>query len=261
MLISCGVRIDQGETGEKVDFSDPAAAPLGTDGEAAGAPVTARELAMDAGSAAKAAQSAGTHRGDGAALRRLYRVDRGAGPCLRRDPRLVAASSMSAAGISVANAARFPTAAGLLFGLGLGGFFDGIVLHQILQWHHMMTSAGYPPSQRRQPRVQHFPRRPVSRRHICVHRGGPAPIVAGAQQGQLLWSGKMLAGTLLMGFGIFNVVEGLVDHQLLGIHHVNETVPREQWIFWDLGFLVWGAAMILGGWGLYRGGSGQHSRP
>ena len=38
----------------------------------------------------------------------------------------------------------FPISAGLLFGLGLGGFFDGIVLHQVLQWHHMLTSAGYP---------------------------------------------------------------------------------------------------------------------
>jgi uncharacterized membrane protein len=24
-------------------------------------------------------------------------------------------------------------------GLGLGGFLDGIVLHQVLQWHHMLT--------------------------------------------------------------------------------------------------------------------------
>jgi uncharacterized membrane protein len=30
---------------------------------------------------------------------------------------------------------------GLLFGLGLGGFVDGIVLHEILQWHHMITGA------------------------------------------------------------------------------------------------------------------------
>jgi uncharacterized membrane protein len=30
--------------------------------------------------------------------------------------------------------------AGILFGLGLGGFFDGIVLHQVLQWHHMLSS-------------------------------------------------------------------------------------------------------------------------
>jgi hypothetical protein len=34
----------------------------------------------------------------------------------------------------------FPFAAGLLFGVGLGGFFDGIVLHQLLQWHHMLSS-------------------------------------------------------------------------------------------------------------------------
>ena len=33
--------------------------------------------------------------------------------------------------------------AGVLFGLGLGGFFDGIVFHQILQWHHMV-SVRYP---------------------------------------------------------------------------------------------------------------------
>lgn len=35
---------------------------------------------------------------------------------------------------------RFPLAAAIFFGLGLGGFFDGIVLHQILQWHHMLSS-------------------------------------------------------------------------------------------------------------------------
>ena len=39
---------------------------------------------------------------------------------------------------------RFPLSAGILFGLGLGGFFDGIVLHQVLQWHHMLTNAGVP---------------------------------------------------------------------------------------------------------------------
>ena len=43
------------------------------------------------------------------------------------------------------NPRQFPLSAGILFGLGLGGFFDGIVLHQVLQWHHMLTSAGYPP--------------------------------------------------------------------------------------------------------------------
>jgi uncharacterized membrane protein len=40
----------------------------------------------------------------------------------------------------------FPISAGILLGLGLGGFFDGIILHQVLQWHHMLTSAGFPPN-------------------------------------------------------------------------------------------------------------------
>jgi uncharacterized membrane protein len=59
---------------------------------------------------------------------------------------------------------------------------------------------------------------------------------------------------LLMGFGIFNLAEGIVDHQLLGIHHVNETAPRNQWIIWDLGFLVWGALMLVGGWIVWKSG-------
>jgi len=161
---------------------------------------------------------------------------------------------------SVANAGRFPTSAGVLFGLGLGGLFDGIVLHQVLQWHHMVTSGGYPADSVRNLRFNTFLDGLFHLATYVFIVAGLLLLWRGAQQGQLLWSGKMLAGTLLMGFGIFNVVEGLVDHQLLGIHHVNETVPREQWIYWDLAFLLWGAAMILGGWALYRRGSAGRSR-
>ena len=61
-------------------------------------------------------------------------------------------------------------------------------------------------------------------------------------------------------------MEGIFDHHLLGIHHVNETVPREQWIYWDLGFLAWGAAMLMGGWftlkrGAARRGIRHHTPP
>jgi uncharacterized membrane protein len=62
---------------------------------------------------------------------------------------------------------------------------------------------------------------------------------------------------VLVGFGIFNVVEGVIDHHLLGIHHVNETVPPQQWIYWDVGFLIWGAVMLLSGWALLRTGQEQ----
>ena len=69
--------------------------------------------------------------------------------------------------------------------------------------------------------------------------------------------GKVLTGTILMGFGIFNLVEGIIDHHILGIHHVNETVTDAQWIYWDLGFLLWGAVMLIGGWFLLKTGEEQ----
>jgi uncharacterized membrane protein len=71
-----------------------------------------------------------------------------------------------------------------------------------------------------------------------------------ARQTRLHSSGKVLFGSMLLGFGVFNVVEGIVDHHLLGIHHVNETVPKEQWIYWDVGFIIWGTGMLLAGWWL-----------
>ncbi|WP_193227746.1 DUF2243 domain-containing protein [Aureimonas psammosilenae] len=153
--------------------------------------------------------------------------------------------------------ARFPTAAGILFGLGLGGFFDGIVLHQILQWHHMVTSAGYPADT-----VQNL--RLNTLLDGLFHAATYVFVVLGlvllwrsAHRSHLHWSGKLLGGTLLMGFGLFNLVEGIVDHQILGLHHVNETVPRDQWIYWDIGFLLWGAGMLIGGWMLFRAGKRQ----
>ena len=149
---------------------------------------------------------------------------------------------------------RFPVTAGILLGLGLGGFFDGIVLHQILQWHHIATSAGYPADS-----VENLEFNTLldglfhAVTYIFV-AAGVLLLWRGFATRQAIWSGKMLVGTVLMGFGIFNVVEGLADHHLLGLHHVNETVPREQWLLWDLAFLLWGLAMIVVGWRLFRGG-------
>lgn len=146
----------------------------------------------------------------------------------------------------------FPISAGILLGLGLGGFFDGIVLHQVLQWHHMLTSAGYP--------ADSVPNLELNTLwdglfHAATYLFvllGVSILWHAARRAHGRWPGRMLLATVLMGFGLFNLVEGIVDHHLLGLHHVNETVPREQWLWWDLGFLAWGAAMLLGGWALLR---------
>ena len=66
---------------------------------------------------------------------------------------------------------------------------------------------------------------------------------------------------MFIGFGLFNLVEGIIDHQILGIHHVNETVPPAQWMYWDIGFLVWGALMLVGGWSLMRAGRQETPEP
>ncbi|HLS87387.1 MAG TPA: DUF2243 domain-containing protein [Burkholderiales bacterium] len=148
----------------------------------------------------------------------------------------------------------FPVSAGILLGLGLGGFFDGIVLHQVLQWHHMVTSAGYPPDSVRNLEINTF-------FDGLFHAVTYVFVVAGlvvlwrhARRGHARGSTRLLAGSLLMGFGIFNLVEGVISHHLLGLHHVNETVPPSQWIYWDIGFLVWGALMLAAGWALTRSG-------
>jgi uncharacterized membrane protein len=147
----------------------------------------------------------------------------------------------------------FPISAGILFGLGLGGFFDGIVLHQVLQWHHMLSS-WYP--------VDTIENLKLNTLWDGVfHSATYVFVVVGlfilwraAQQRHLVWSSKLLAGTLLLGWGLFNLVEGIVDHQILGVHHVNELVAQSQRMVWDVGFLAWGAAMLAVGWFMMRAG-------
>ncbi|MDH2308970.1 DUF2243 domain-containing protein [Methylobacterium brachiatum] len=154
---------------------------------------------------------------------------------------------------AVSETRAFPLSAGILFGLGLGGFFDGIVLHQVLQWHHMLSS-WYP--------VDSIPNLELNTRWDGIfHSATYVFVVLGlfilwraAHREHLSWSNKLLAGSLLMGWGLFNTVEGVIDHQILGVHHVNETMPRDQWVFWDSGFLLWGLAMLIVGWLLVRAG-------
>lgn len=125
----------------------------------------------------------------------------------------------------------FPISSGLLFGLGLGGFFDGILLHQVLQWHHMLTSAGYPATDVHNLEVNTLW---DGLFHVSTYLFvvlGLLILWGAAHRTHVRWSGKLLARTMFIGFGLFNLVEGIIDHQILGIHHVNETVPPAQWMY------------------------------
>jgi uncharacterized membrane protein len=154
---------------------------------------------------------------------------------------------------------HFPLSAGILFGLGLGGFFDGIVLHQVMRWHHMLSS-WYP--------VNSLANYELNTLWDGIfHSTTYLFVVAGlfilwrtAQRRHLYWSSKLLAGTMLIGFGAFNVVEGMIDHHVLGIHHVNELVDTAYRFYFDAGFILWGAVMLIVGWILLRKGQ-RESEP
>ena len=143
-------------------------------------------------------------------------------------------------------------AAGLLYGIGLGGFLDGIVLHQLLQWHHLVSDVGdYPVTTVGGLEVNtladgffHLGT------WLCVV-GASVVTLAHWQQARLAPSWRFHLGGVLVGWGAFNLVEGLVDHHLLGIHHVRDDLGGP--LSWDLGFLAFGAVLVLAGWLLGRG--------
>lgn len=143
--------------------------------------------------------------------------------------------------------------AGLLYGLGFGGFVDGIVLHQIFQWHHMVSHVEeYPPTTLAGLEVNVLA---DGFFHVAtwllVFAASVATLVAW-RQGRLAPSWSFHFGLVIAGWGIFNLVEGIVDHHLLGVHHVRDDLGAP--LSWDIGFLVLGALLVVGGWLLHKRG-------
>lgn len=139
---------------------------------------------------------------------------------------------------------------GILLGAGLGGFVDGILLHQILQWHNML-SAFRPPTDL------------VAMKYNMVWDGlfhvftwlmvsaGLWRLWLAGKRADVPWSTRTFVGSLILGWGLFNFVEGLISHQILGIHHVH---PGEAQLAWDLGFLASGLVLMGLGAGTIRAG-------
>jgi uncharacterized membrane protein len=148
---------------------------------------------------------------------------------------------------------RSPIAPALVLGVGLGGFVDGIVLHQILQWHHMLTATdSYPATT-----VNGLETNTLADGLFHVSTWifvavGSTLLVGAWRRRRIAPPWRFHVGLLLAGWGLFNVVEGLIDHHLLRIHHVRDDVADPLW--WDLGFLGFGAALVVVGLLLARPG-------
>ncbi len=138
-------------------------------------------------------------------------------------------------------------AAVLILGFALGGFIDGIVLHQTLQWHHMVSDTQFVPTSLRNLEINTTADGFFHLMIWMLTITGLAMIWRQGRQHFGPWPVGVLVGGLLTGWGIFNLVEGTVNHHILGIHHVREGSPGYE-LAWDLGFLAFGAALLLIGW-------------
>jgi uncharacterized membrane protein len=138
--------------------------------------------------------------------------------------------------------------AATFLGAGMGGFIDGIVFHQILQLQGMV-SARTPKTSMENVQVNLFwdgvfhlftwSRVAIGLKWLCD---------ASKQLGVL--SGRTLIAGMLIGWGVFNVVDGLVNHVLLDLHHVVEQLGRS---VWDWVFLIFGLSLTAtGAWLLRR---------
>lgn len=139
-------------------------------------------------------------------------------------------------------------ASGMLLGTGLGGFLDGIVLHQILQWHNMLSSK-LPPTDVVAIKVNMVWDGLFHAMTWMVTVVGLMLLFRAGRRSDVPWSGRVLVGGMSAGWGLFNVVEGIIDHQILGIHHVH---PGSAELAWDLGFLASGMLLAAFGYGLIR---------
>ena len=144
-------------------------------------------------------------------------------------------------------------AAGLLLGAGLGGFVDGIALHQILQWHNMLSSVR-PPTTLVEMKVNMVWDGLFHAMTWTSTAVGLALLWRAGGRADVPWSGRTFAGALAAGWGLFNAVEGVIDHQLLGIHHVH---PGTHQLAWDVGFIASGVALLAVGAALIGAGRGD----
>jgi uncharacterized membrane protein len=147
---------------------------------------------------------------------------------------------------------RSRTSTGIVLGIGMGGFVDGIALHQIAHWHNMGSAVLRPDTLHAMKQNMVW--------DGWFHAAVWLVTLAGVW---MLWSdarrgsappARAFAGQMLMGWAAFNLAEGIVDHHLLQLHHVRDLpvhVPAYDWAF----LLIGGVLLGLAGWWMSRDGA------
>lgn len=125
---------------------------------------------------------------------------------------------------------------GYLLGFGLGGFFDGILLHQILQWHHLLSLVEGVEDIRSQILFDGL-------FHALMYLLVAAGLAMLTRSRIVLaeaGAGRLLLANALIGFGFWHVLDNVLSHWVLGIHRIKLDSPNP--LLWDL---IWFAAFGL----------------
>jgi uncharacterized membrane protein len=132
----------------------------------------------------------------------------------------------------------------------MGGFVDGILFHQIMQIHNML-SANLAPDTLINVKVNMVWDGLFHAFTWLTTAVGLAILWRAGARRDVPWSGLVFLGSLIAGWGVFNLVEGIIDHHILGVHHVVEALGLS---IYDYLFLASGVLFLAIGFGFMRSG-------
>ncbi len=145
-------------------------------------------------------------------------------------------------------------AAAMLLGAGLGGFVDTIFMHQLLGWHTLLAGVTPPPD----PAAQRLAEGLYAAFHFLLVVSGLALLWGASRRDDAAWSGRLLVGGAFMGWAVFNLLEGVASHHLLGLHHVRMGASA---LAYDLAFLAGSVVLLALGWAIARERARVPARP
>jgi uncharacterized membrane protein len=108
---------------------------------------------------------------------------------------------------------------GFVLGVGFGGFFDGIVLHQLLQWHHVASSL-IPPDGADALAMNTFWDGVFHMAMYAVAVLGLVLLWRALTRPGVRFDPRLIVCAIAIGFGAFHVFDSVVFHWLLDLHHI-----------------------------------------
>lgn len=127
-------------------------------------------------------------------------------------------------------------------GAGLGGILDIIIFHQIFQTHQMLSSK-IGNENFEQLKTNIFWDGFFQLLALVLVLGGVIALWRLNQNPYTPRASKTFFGSILLGWGLFMTLEGIVNHVLLEIHHVVENLNEDKKLFWDVFFILVGVAI------------------